>query len=472
MGMRRAGSVALLGLFLLLPAQIRAADTPVVGTLPYATRTRAYSGYSGGVRGDARTVGMAGATVGLADTFVAAGDNPAGLALALSLGDTHASTNRIHDGQLQDTRAAIQASSLGAALAIDRFGLSLGLTNIWDEGQFYRIGADPTPQWIESYVREYRIGGAYRLHDRLSLGAQLRFASLIQGLGPEEGADANPTATDSALGLGLGMLYRLPKQRILLGASWSSSIRMDASGAVPSTFSALPGYAQPVLVPSRFSIGAGYVPNRLLRADFTIQRVEATPGAALLGDQSRSAGSKPTIEPHLGFAYTFADFKPIRGLFFGGTYLQPSRIQDQPARLHVTFGAELKWSFLNFGLGLDRASSYDNYLASVGVDPFRVMELLDFIPRSTPPEPRGFLANPWHESDEGLAPHLRNSSKPDAAPAVDPFEAGRQLPKKIEKRVKSFTPGQVIETLQGIPGAIQDDIEDVKKTLKKQERRR
>ena len=36
----------------------------------------------------------------------------------------------------------------------------------------------------------------------------------------------------------------------------------------------------------------------------------------------------------------------------------------------------------------------------------------------------------------------------------------------------SLTPEQVIDTLQGIPGAIRNDLRDVENTLKKQERRR
>ena len=288
-------TLSLLGLLLSLEAS--ADPSVVVSALPYSIRTRPYSAFSGTVRGDPRTVGMAGATVGLADTFVATGDNPAGLAMALALGDTHASTNRIYDGHLQDREAPLQASNLGAALSIQNFGISLGLVNIWDEGQFYRLPSTSTPQWIESYVREYRLGGAYRFNDRLSIGGQLRLANLVQGLGPATGADSNPSATDSGVAIGLGLLYRLPQQRLLLGASWSSGSTLDARDSVPSSFSLLPGFAQPVQIPSRLSLGVGYVPNRLLRADFTIQRVGATPGAALLSSQSSSIGANATITP-------------------------------------------------------------------------------------------------------------------------------------------------------------------------------
>ncbi len=471
MGLSGASRITLAVAGLLASLQALA-DPVVVSPLPYSTRTRPYSAYSGTVRGDPRTVGMAGATVGLADTFVAAGDNPAGLAMALPLGDTHGSTNRIYDGHLQDREAPLQASSLGAALSIRNFGISIGLTNIWDEGQFYRLTSTSTPQWVESYVREYRVAGAYRFHDRLSIGGQLRFANLVQGLGPATGADSNPAATDSGMGASLGLLYRIPRQRLLLGASWSSGLTLDARDSIPSSFLLLPGFAQPVQIPSRLSLGLGYVPNRLLRADFTIQRVGATPGAALLSNQSRSIGANATIEPHLGVAYTFADFTRIRGLLFGGTYLQPSRIDSLPTRLHLTFGLEAKWSFLNFGLALDRAASYDNYIASIGVDPFRIMELMDVIPRRRTLPPRGFLPDPWYESDEGLATHLRNAREKSPGPGLDPLEVGRQIPNKLEQRVRDFTPGQVLDQLQELPNAIQQDIDEVRETIRRQENKR
>ncbi|NDD91600.1 hypothetical protein EBZ37_05900 [bacterium] len=457
---------AFLGILIALPA---ISDDIVVSPLPYSTRTKPFSAYCGGVRGDPRTVGMAGATVGLADTYTASIDNPAGLAMTLALGDTHASTNRIYDGHLQNPDAAISASGLGAAVTIGKLGISLGMNNVWDEGQYYQIPGVTSPQWVEAYVREFRFGAAYRLAPSLSLGTHLRFAHLVQGVGPENGIAANPTASDSALGVGVGLLYRLPKRRLLFGASWSSGITLDAAGSVPYSFTTLPGFAQPVLIPSKIAIGVGYVPNRLLRADFSLMRVSATPGAALLSDQTKGVGSVPTVEPHLGVAYTFADFAPIRGLVFAGSYLQPSRIEDRSSRLHVTLGAEAKWSFMNFGIGVDTASSYSNYLASIGVDPFKVMELLDIIPRAQPQPPRGFLPDPWYQSDEGLTAGLQNQHQRDRGPGIDPLDVGKKIPGKIEERVRSLTPGQVLNTLQELPKSIRKDIEDVRDTLKKQE---
>ncbi|MBU6374864.1 MAG: hypothetical protein KGQ59_02605, partial [Bdellovibrionales bacterium] len=335
--------------------------------------------------------------------------------------------------------------------------------------QYYQISGVTSPQWIEAYVREFRLGVAYRAAPRLSLGAQLRFASLTQGIGPENGISGNPSASDTAFGVGLGLLYRLPKQRLLIGASWSSGMTLNASGNVPFSFNNLRGFTQPVLMPSKIALGVGYVPNRLLRADFSLLRVSATPGAALLSDESKAVGSVPTLEPHLGVAYTFADFTPIRGLVFAGSYLQPSRIEDRSSRLHLTLGAEAKWSFMNFGIGVDTAASYSNYLASVGVDPFKVMELLDIIPSAPPQTPKGFLPSPWHQSDEGLTEGLQNQRPRNNGPGIDPLDVGKKIPGKIENRVRNLTPGQLLHTIQELPNSIRNDIEEVRDTLKKQD---
>ena len=110
-------------LTLLAPTQAQANHE-----LPYSTRTRAYSGISTTVRGDIRTVGMAGATVGLADTYLAAVDNPAGLAMTMNTGDLNFTRNWIYDSNVQDGLTPITSNSMGAALNMHPWGFSIGLT--------------------------------------------------------------------------------------------------------------------------------------------------------------------------------------------------------------------------------------------------------------------------------------------------------------------------------------------------------
>ncbi len=455
---------------LLLGSTWGSASALAADPLPYATRTRAYSAFSGSVFGDPRTVGMAGATLGLADSFTAAGDNPAGLAMTLAVGDVHASTNRIHDEHLQRADAPIHASNLGAALTLKKMGFSIGMTNVWNEGQDYRLSGKSEPYWIESFVREYRAAFAYRVHPRLSLGAQLRLASLVQTLGPESNLGSLARATDSGLGLSFGALYRLPNRRLLLGAAYSTPLTLNAREDAPTSFSALPGYTQNTLIPSRWGIGIGYVPNRLFRADFSLFRTGATPGAALLSDQSRLAGASASVDPHLGIAYTFADFAPIRGVLFAGSYLQSSRIEETPARLHLTFGLKAKWSFVNLGLALDKAASYNNTLASIGIDPLILAARLGIVPAPSRPSSRGFFPRALYESDEGLPPALQRARARTRSTGPGILEVGRQIPEKIEEKVRNLSPEQIIETLQQIPADLQEDLDEVRETLDRQEK--
>src|SRR5690242_18290289 len=68
---------------------LMALTSPARGADPlrYDQRQHRYNGLSATVTGDIRTVGMAGATVGLADTFLTASNNPAGCSMTLGLLD-------------------------------------------------------------------------------------------------------------------------------------------------------------------------------------------------------------------------------------------------------------------------------------------------------------------------------------------------------------------------------------------------
>jgi hypothetical protein len=414
---------------------------------------------------------MAGATLGLADSFTAAFDNPAGLALTMNQGDTHASTNRIYDGDLQDPDSPIQASSLGAALSLKNWGISLGLMNIWNEGQRYQIPGVGSPQWVESYVHEIRASAAYRVHPQLSLGGSLRIANAIQTLGNADSPTSAPFTETQALGVSLGALYRLPFRRVLLGASWHSPISLSAPGTVPVTFNALPGYAQSVLIPSRWGIGLGYVPNRLFRADFSIFRIGPTPGAALLSDQSRSVGNSATFEPHLGVAYRFADFPGIRGQVFAGTYLQSARASGTSARLHATLGTEIKWSFMGFGLGVDLSSRYDNYLAGISFDPIEALKRFEIVPRASAPPARGLFPRVDYESDEDLAPGLQIHEAKTNGSGPDILQVGKEIPLKLEEKLRHLRPEDFLEELEQLPRSIQNDLENARETIREQKRR-
>src|SRR3954468_20102537 len=115
-----------LGLALFLGALAWPAGAGAVEALPYTTRTQPFTGWSGTARGDIRTVGMAGATVGLADTFLATGDNPAGLAMTLNGGDLSFSSNNVYDAHIQNFDDAVSSNAYGVALPVYPWGFGLG----------------------------------------------------------------------------------------------------------------------------------------------------------------------------------------------------------------------------------------------------------------------------------------------------------------------------------------------------------
>ncbi len=452
---------------LVLGTKALAADPATAINLPYSTRTDPYSGYQAGTRGDIRTVGMAGATVGLGDTFAAAGENPAGLALTMNVGDTHASASEISDRSVQRSDAPMISSGFGAALQAGSWGFSLGSVTPWEEGQYFKLTGQVDPYHLDQYIREYRGGIAHRWESLgLSLGAQLRWAVLHQSLGKSTSEFQNPDERTHGLGVTLGALYRLPRH-FLLGAAYSSSIQFNP-GFGDNTFNVLPGYLQPVQSPTKISLGLGFIPNRIFRADLTLQWVDETPGASTLADQGLLAGSHDTMEPRLGAAYVFGDFRAMRATAFAGAYLEPSRVLAAPTRLHATGGMELKWSFINFGLGLDVAKGYQNRMASIGIDPFTVMEKLGLIPRPPAQRPRGLLSSFLYQSDEGLPDGLSDSPRTASSePGLDPIQIGTDIPRKLGEKVRKLRPENVIETIRGLPSEIGGDLQEVGREIQR-----
>lgn len=229
---------------------------------------------------------------------------------------------------------------------------------------------------------------------------------------------------------------------------------------------------KPAQTPLKGGIGLGFIPNRLFRADLSLHAVDVTPDTALLADESRRTGTHMTLEPRVGAAYVFGDFRSMRATGFAGAYLEPSRITGFDSRFHATGGLELKWSFVNFGVGFDFARGYHNRLASIGIDPFTVMEKLSIIPRPPTRQPKGFLPNPRYFSDEGLpnSIHLSNrteSIQKASEPGIDPIQIGIDIPKKIGEKVRKLRPGQVIDTIKEIPSEISDDLQEVGREIDK-----
>lgn len=409
--------------------------------LPYTARTRPYSGFGTTVRGDIRTVGMAGAMVGLADTFIASTLNPAGLAMTLKEADSNFASNTIHDGNLQSFESPVTVNNVGAAVAPYPWGISLGYTSPFREGQEYAISGNPTRLGVTT--RDLRAGVARTLFDnRLALGMTMNFGQAELELQSPTTPQPGMAYHAYALGATLGALYQLPN-RLLLGASYSLPMHFAVDGASEPTPD-LPGFYEPVYTPEILAIGMGWIPNRYFRADFSTILIGRTPETALLGDQSRRVGEFRTLQPRVGAAYVFADYKELQGTLFGGAYYETPRLSELPGRAHLTAGVELKPWIVTLGWGIDTAREYRNYLVSVGVDLIKVMQKLELVPRGSGVAQNRFFPRPSQLSDEGLARPLVRNWRP-GGPPVDAIRAGLELPSKIQQKIESAG-----EAIQGV----------------------
>lgn len=402
----------------------------------YTTRTRSFSGFGTSVRGDIRTVGMSGATVGLGDTFIAAGNNPAGLAMTMPVGDLNFTSNNVHDSRIQDYSQSMSTTNFGTALNAYPWGFSLGYVAPYREGQNYILPSFPNnPTALSVTVRELQMGVAHVfMENRLSLGLGLTLGqSEVEYEFSQPPYDAG-TVHSYALGFTLGAMWRFP-QRVLLG--WSYRQPMHYKGDPGKQMPGISNFFQPVDVPGRMGFGMGWIPNRFFRADFSLFIFGNSTNTALLRDDNAPVGKRITFQPRLGAAYQFIDYRELSGTFFLGSYYETMRIQGALDRIHLTTGVETKPWIFTIGWGIDRSAGYRNYLVTLSIDIFKVMEKLDLIPRPWHPPHGGFLPPITFLSDEGLARPLVKDWIPQG-PQIDPIQVGLDIPRKVEEKVKSI----------------------------------
>ena len=407
--------------------------------LPYAVRTHPYNGFSTTAAGDIRTVGMSEASVGLADTFLAAANNPAGLAMTLNIGDTSLTKNNVHDGFVQNYDEVISTSFLGAALSAYPWGFSLGIVPMGQEGQSYFLPLSVSapfagqPADLSDRSREYRLAvSRVFFDDHLSLGVSLNF-----GIAEEEISATQFGFDDDrhsfALGATLGGFYQLP-DRFLLGVSYTLPMHYDFD---TSTSAALPGFFQPMDVPTRLTFALGWIPSRFVRGAFGVTWIGKTDGAALLSNDLTPVGGSVTLQPKAGLAYVFMDYRNFQGTLFGGAYFETARIAGTYDRIHKTAGVEAKAWVFTAGLGLDTADQYKNFIYSVGIDLGGVLQYLYLVPRPSHPAYKGMFSTPFANSDEGLARPLVKNWRPHG-PDMDPIKIIENLPEKASKEAEKI----------------------------------
>lgn len=405
--------------------------------LPYTARTHSYSGWSTAATGDIRSVGMGGATAGLGDTELAATLNPAGLAMALDNADLNYSSNDIRDGNLQSLDTPISLATFGIAMSQYPWGFGIAYGSTYREENTYLIPAMPTvTDKLTIQLKELRLSVARLLiQSRLSLGASLNLALAEESIGASSNYSAGINVT-------LGAMYQL-EDRVLLGVSYQPGMRLAPGSNLynrntSSVASPIQGYYQPLQIPNQWIFGVGWIPNRFIRGDFTLGVIGTTQETALLRDDNVLVGEHRTLQPKLGVAYVFADFKNTQATFFSGTYLECTRIEGEFNRMHATLGVEVKFWMVTAGYGVDQAIQYQNHLVSIGLDLFEIMEKGNLIPKSWHSDFRGWWPNPMGLSDEGLARPIVKNWRPQG-PDMNPVQVGLDLPDKIKKEYKVLT---------------------------------
>ncbi len=427
--MSAAGRIVLHSTFITLLVLSVSWVSPTFGAtttpLPYTVRTRPYDGWSSSVRGDIRTLGLAGATVGLADTYIASIDNPAGLAMTMEGIGLQISGNQIQDGYLQEFDQSFRSRQIGGTGSAYPWGFSLGWFTPHQESQNYSIGGGP-PVFLETVTRLFAVSAARVFaNNRFSVGA-----SLIFGQGEE--TVGTSTVSSFALGGNIGAMYRFDS-KWLLGASYGTSMHYAGDTNLnPSDGPA--AFYQPIESPWRATVGAGYIPNRFFRFGFGFYGVGPIQDAALLSNQNTSVGKHFTLSPRMGTDYLLTEFKEFRARAGLGTYFETSRIEGTPNRLHATGGVDFKVWIFDLGWGIDYARDYRNYITSLGVDVIKLMRKTGLIPPDAGPPSAGFFPPPFHQSDDGL-PRALVKEWHNSYPQPDIIDIGLGIPKRAQDQL-------------------------------------
>lgn len=371
-------------LTLLVGASALAADP-----LPYTTRTLGYTGQSTTIRGDVKTLGLAGTTLGMPDTIQSTIDNPAGFA---ALGNGVAAELAVNTA----TDSAIQTESLGSVAlgaGVNNYpwGFSLTYASPRSEGQTYAVSGVGDRKFSLG-LEELKLSVGRVLWDRISLGV---------GIGILTGSETLHTFSEQSTGFRFsgGLLLRLP-QSLLFGASVHSGTNLAFAAWNP--MSGFSGFFQEMQVPAKAAFGLAWMPNRFFRGGISLDYIAPSSSVALLRSESNTIGSRPTFQPHLGVSYAAIDLRAIDVQVSLGSYFEMSRTTGEPDRLHLTAGFELKPWVLFFAWGMDLAYGYSSHVFAGGIDVLRLLSRLGALPREYRPPLGGVFPSISHTSDVGL----------------------------------------------------------------------
>ncbi len=314
--------------------------SPFVAMAISISGNAAVRGESPTVLGDARQVGLAGASLAMPDSIHSAMDNPANStvekwAISLSL-----QNDRVRDHRMNSDGEYRRGEGKGILLSSPRFGLFLG----------HRLPSQETDGSTVVEVQETHLGSAYRFTDHIAIGVSVISAR----------ADWH-TVTDShasAWTAAVGGTYIHDRTRYAISFRPSMPITGDNQ----------PDALKVVEIPWRLSFGVSHA----LSSDFFIHGALVTfgqqKGARQIAAPKAPAGDSYSLQPRLGVEYRLLEKDPWGLSFFGGTYVEPGRLQGYNARVHTTGGISFGFLSGRASIGVDRAPGYKNVLTYIGID--------------------------------------------------------------------------------------------------------
>lgn len=426
----RPGLPTIAASFLAL-ASFSAAASPA---FPYSTRTKPYTGWNSGVRGDDTIVGMSGATVALPFNIGASNLNPAGFAMLMGTVNAQISGTQISDGQIQAERAAkIQSNYYGLAVNPPPWGFAITSYSPTFESGIFHSPVTNRDVPAEVSVRELQFSASRMFFDnKFAFGASLDLAKANRNIGGEN---------ENVVGAGakFGALFK-GEQHLTFGLTYQPQKTLKGNPH-PSTLVDMPGFSQPIIMPNIVGAGVGWTPNRFFQAGASVLFVDSTPETALLKDETVGVGRYPTLQPRVGGTYTFFQFAHYKGDVSLGTYYEVSRVEGQPNRLHGTASMDVNIQMFNTGIGIDTAQNYKNFMIGIGIDIVRTLRALQIVPKDPVPPYNGFFPHPDRISADGLSEGL-SAGEPKSVPNQSLGDV---------KRIIEEAPGKIVDKLQGKP---------------------
>ena len=170
--------------------------------------------------------------------------------------------------------------------------------------------------------------------------------------------------------------------------------------------------------------------------------IGSTRDTALLRDQNVIVGEGTTYQPRIGASYVIAEYQHLKISAAAGSYYETSRIAGESNRIHFTSALQANPYFLNLGIGVDRATKYDNFFVSVGFDFVRGLRTFDIIPREPVPPLKGFWPRPLKMQSDGLPDGLTSGEpKTYSGPsAKDVSQIIEKIPVNVENKFRGLPP--------------------------------